>query len=135
MSYVWYGRGFHGLTAWAFRDTLMLLPSVAVRLEDGTLAAWAFLALDGTLSTLHCEEPYRRRGIGGAVATRVLRDYGSRFEGGDGWYAADVTVGNVQSQALCESLGGKLAWNMSWWVWNLPPLSHGHTTGLLTSRK
>jgi len=92
----------------------MLLPSAAARLPDEAPAAWAFVSLDGTLSTLHCEEPYRRRGIARAVATRVMRDFGARFDGGGGWCAADVTVGNLQSQGLLESLGGRLAWRMSW---------------------
>jgi len=94
----------------------MLLPSVAVRLADDTLGAWGFIALDGTLSTLHCEEPYRGRGIAKAVATRALRDFASRFDGGGGWCAADVSVGNVQSQGLCRRLGGKLAWKISWTI-------------------
>ena len=92
----------------------MILPSVAVRLADGSPVAWGFISVDGTLGTLHCEEPYRRRGIAKAVATRVMRDFSTRFEGGDGWCAADVTVGNLESTGMCKSLGGKLAWRISW---------------------
>lgn len=36
-------------------DTLMSEPSVAVRRADGTLVAWGFMGIAGTLSTLHVE--------------------------------------------------------------------------------
>ncbi len=84
-----------------------------MRLEDGTLVAWAFLSLDGTMSTLHCEEPYRGRGIAKAVACKVMRDHNGVF-GDDGWCASDIHLGNVQSRGVCESIGGKYGWRVSW---------------------
>ncbi|KAK1834704.1 hypothetical protein QBC39DRAFT_395675 [Podospora conica] len=93
--------------------TLLSLPSTVVRLGDGTPVAWAFLGLDGTLVTLHVEEPYRGKGLAKAVARRLMRDHLKDY-GDDGWGAADVFVFNTKSQAVCKSLGGKLSWIVSW---------------------
>lgn len=62
--------------------TLMSEPSVAIRDAEGTLVAWGFMGVAGTLSTLHVEEPYRGKGIAKAVATRVFKDHSF---GDDGW--------------------------------------------------
>ncbi len=91
----------------------MRLPSVAVRLRDGTPVAWAFIHMDGTLSTLHCEEPYRRRGIARAVAVKVIRDHNGTY-GDDGWCHADVHIDNTQSQQVCRSIGAKIGWRTCW---------------------
>lgn len=91
----------------------MLLPRTALRLDDGTPIAWGFLSLDGTLGTLHCEEPYRGRGLAKAVAAKVIRDHNQEF-GDDGWCLADVHIDNVQSQGVCKSIGGKKGWRTSW---------------------
>jgi hypothetical protein len=42
-----------------------------------------------------------------------MREHVSDY-GDDGWGAADVFVGNTQSQALCRSIGGKKSWILSW---------------------
>ncbi len=91
----------------------MGLPSTAVRLLGGTPIAWAFLHMDGTLSTLHCEEPYRGRGIAKAVAIKIIRDRNGDY-GDDGWCLADVHVDNLKSQGVCRSIGGKVAWKTAW---------------------
>lgn len=69
--------------------------------------------LDGTLMTLHVEEPYRGKGLAKTLARRLMRDHLKDY-GDDGWGAADVFVSNMKSQAVCKSLGGKLSWIVSW---------------------
>jgi len=93
----------------------MRLPSTVVRLRDGAPIAWAFIHMDGTLSTLHCEEPYRGKGIAKATAIKVMVDHNKEF-GDDGWCVADVHIDNAQSQGVCKSIGGKIAWRISWQV-------------------
>ncbi|KAH6853790.1 hypothetical protein B0I37DRAFT_360331 [Chaetomium sp. MPI-CAGE-AT-0009] len=94
-------------------ETLLMLPSAVMRLEDGTPIAWAFMGLDGTLITLHVEEQYRQRGLAKALACKLMREHVSDYSD-DGWGAADVYIGNTQSQALCRSIGGKKSWILSW---------------------
>ncbi|KAI0447404.1 hypothetical protein F4803DRAFT_321760 [Xylaria telfairii] len=98
--------------------TVKLLPSTALYLDDGTPVAWAFLGPDSSLSGLHCEEPYRGRGIAKAVAVKVLRDHLKDFsDDGHGW--ADVAPDNIQSQGVCRSLNGRVKWQISWSRLNL----------------
>ncbi|KAK6205829.1 Uroporphyrinogen decarboxylase in heme biosynthesis [Pestalotiopsis sp. IQ-011] len=93
--------------------TLLSLPSTAIKLGDGTPVAWAFLSCDGSLASLHCEEPYRGRGFAKAVAVKLMQDHLGDF-GDDGYCAADVAPDNAQSQGVCRSLGGKVAWTVTW---------------------
>ncbi|KAK3341623.1 hypothetical protein B0T25DRAFT_573984 [Lasiosphaeria hispida] len=103
-----------GLTSMPRKEaTLLLIPSTVVRLDDGTPVAWAFLGYDGTLMTLHVEEKYRGRGLAKAVACRLMCKHLNVY-GDDGWGAADVFDGNLTSQAVCKSIGGKLSWPLSW---------------------
>ncbi|KAI0459434.1 hypothetical protein F5B21DRAFT_301871 [Xylaria acuta] len=98
--------------------TVKLLPSTALYLDDGTPIAWAFLGPDSSLSGLHCEEPYRGRGIAKAVAVKVLQDHLKDFsDDGHGW--ADVAPDNIQSQGVCRSLNGQVKWQISWSRLNL----------------
>ncbi|KAI1368004.1 hypothetical protein F5Y08DRAFT_20181 [Xylaria arbuscula] len=99
--------------------TMKLLPSTALYSDDGTPVAWAFLGPDSSLSSLHCEEPYRGRGIAKAVAIRVLRDHLGDYND-DAYYGwADVAPDNVQSQGVCKSLNGEPRWQISWSRLNL----------------
>ncbi|KAM0819535.1 hypothetical protein AB5N19_05351 [Seiridium cardinale] len=93
--------------------TLVLLPSTAIKLEDGTPIAWAFLAPDGSLASLHCEELYRGQGFAKAVAIKLMQDHLKDY-GGDDYCAADVAPDNAQSQGVCRSLGGNIMWTVSW---------------------
>ncbi|KAL8360054.1 hypothetical protein RB598_008405 [Gaeumannomyces tritici] len=95
------------------KSTLMTLPSLGIRLSDGRLVAWSFLGVDGTLSTLHCEEPFRGRGLAKAMATKLISDH-NEASGNDGFCAADVHISNAKSQAVCRSIGGRKAWRVSW---------------------
>ncbi|KAH7627371.1 hypothetical protein B0T09DRAFT_181922 [Sordaria sp. MPI-SDFR-AT-0083] len=118
-------------------DTLLGLPSVAIRKitgggergeegighgeekgKEGEMVAWGFMALDGTLMTLHVEDQYRGKGLAKAVACKVMTDH-IRDYGNDGWGAADVFVDNVRSQGVCKSIGGRVGWLLSWAVVDL----------------
>ncbi|OAA61235.1 gcn5-related n-acetyltransferase [Niveomyces insectorum RCEF 264] len=114
--------------------TLLSLPSVALRDGsggggrgehqhniNGTLQAWAFLGVDGSLWSLHCEPAYRGRGLAKTLAARLLRTYSGVFDDDDddnddggGWCAADVSALNRQSQGVCRSLGGVRTWSTAW---------------------
>ncbi|KAK1782083.1 hypothetical protein QBC45DRAFT_20243 [Copromyces sp. CBS 386.78] len=113
-------------------DTLLGVPSVVVRRKmkggegkgegqgqgQGQMVAWGFMAVDGSLMTLHVEDQYRGKGLAKAVACKVMRDH-IRDYGDDGWGAADVFVGNVRSQGVCRSIGGRVGWLLSWAVVDL----------------
>ncbi|USP77248.1 hypothetical protein yc1106_04522 [Curvularia clavata] len=100
------------------RSTLMSLKSVAVFEEKtNTPVAWTFLGLDGSLVTLHTEEAYRGKGIAKAVAARLLRKHALGLavdDEGNSWSHADVYLGNIQSESVCRSLGGKALWRCFW---------------------
>jgi len=98
--------------------TLMSLKSVGVfEIETDTPVAWTFLGLDGSLVTLHTEEAYRGKGIAKAVAAKLFRQYAPGLaldNQGNAWVHADVYTGNVQSESVCRSLGGKPLWKCFW---------------------
>ncbi|XDG10181.1 hypothetical protein ABKA04_009796 [Annulohypoxylon sp. FPYF3050] len=93
--------------------TVILLPSMAVYRDDGTPIAWAFLGPDSSLSSLHCEEEWRGKGFAKAVAVKIFRERLKEYDD-DGHCWADVAPDNPQSQRVCKSLGGKVAWTVSW---------------------
>ncbi|KAI0890076.1 uncharacterized protein GGS22DRAFT_183427 [Annulohypoxylon maeteangense] len=93
--------------------TVMLLPSMAVYRDDGTPIAWAFLGPDSSLSSLHCEEEWRGKGFAKAVAVNIFRERLKDFDD-DGHCWANVAPDNPKSQRVCKSLGGKVAWAVSW---------------------
>ncbi|KAF2663009.1 hypothetical protein K491DRAFT_686168 [Lophiostoma macrostomum CBS 122681] len=99
-------------------QTLLSLKSVGVFEEHtDTPVAWTFLGLDGSLTTLHTEPQYRGKGIGKAVAAKIFRDYAPELavdNEGSAWAHADVYKGNVQSEAVCGSLGGSALWTIFW---------------------
>jgi len=98
--------------------TLLSLKSVGVFEEHSDKAiAWTFLGLDGSLTTLHTEPEYRGKGIAKAVAAKIIRDFAPGLavdDEGDAWCHADVYLGNVQSETVCKSLGGKALWKDYW---------------------
>ncbi|KAI3342808.1 hypothetical protein F4824DRAFT_120496 [Ustulina deusta] len=99
--------------------TMKLLPSTALYLDDGTPIAWAFLGPDSSLSSLHCEEPYRGRGIAKALAAKVLREHLTDYSDDACYGWADVAPDNIQSQGVCRSLKGQARWQISWSRLNL----------------
>ncbi|KAL1603981.1 hypothetical protein SLS60_005573 [Paraconiothyrium brasiliense] len=99
-------------------QTLMSLKSVGVfeRFTDKPVA-WTFLGLDGSLTTLHTEPEWRGKGIAKAVAVKIFMEHAPGLavdEEGDAWAHADVYLGNVQSESVCRSLGGKPAVKILW---------------------
>jgi hypothetical protein len=98
--------------------TLLSLKSVGVFEEQSDKAvAWTFLGLDGSLTTLHTEQEYRGKGVAKAVAARIIREHAPGLavdDKGIAWSHADVYVGNIQSESVCKSLGGKPLWKDFW---------------------
>ncbi|KAL2165144.1 hypothetical protein VTH06DRAFT_440 [Thermothelomyces fergusii] len=94
-------------------DTLLKLPSLSIRLDDGTAIAWGFMGLEGSVKTLHVEEAYRKKGLAKALTCKLARERVPDY-GNDGWVAADVFVHNDESNALFRSLGAKVGWIVSW---------------------
>ncbi|KAH6880457.1 hypothetical protein B0T10DRAFT_412288 [Thelonectria olida] len=92
---------------------LYQMPSLMLKLEDGTPIAWAFLSGDGSLASLHCEPDYRRRGFAKLLAAKLIRER-SRDFGDDGWCSADVHPDNHGSRGMCTALNGKTYWKLSW---------------------
>ncbi|GAB7341464.1 hypothetical protein MBLNU457_7702t1 [Dothideomycetes sp. NU457] len=84
---------------------------------DEKPVAWAFLGVDGSLSTLHVEEGYRGRGLARAVAVRLWEEEMAVFtrgQGGERWASADVATYNKESNAVCRGLGGEVAYVDYW---------------------
>ncbi|KAF9736052.1 hypothetical protein PMIN06_003000 [Paraphaeosphaeria minitans] len=98
--------------------TLLSLKSVGV-FEKATdkPVAWTFLGLDGSLTTLHTEPEWRGKGIAKAVTMKIFKEHAPELAVDDeenAWAHADVYVGNVQSESLCRSLGGKPSVKILW---------------------
>jgi ribosomal protein S18 acetylase RimI-like enzyme len=98
--------------------TLLSLKSMGVFEGEGRKpVAWTFLGLDGSLTTLHTEPEHRGKGIAKAVAAKIIREYAPGLavdERGNAWSHADVYLGNIQSEIVCRSLGGKALWKDYW---------------------
>nr|XP_036574960.1 uncharacterized protein CTRU02_15096 [Colletotrichum truncatum]KAF6781456.1 hypothetical protein CTRU02_15096 [Colletotrichum truncatum] len=92
---------------------LTTLKSMFIKLEDGTPVAWGFLGPDGSFSSVHCEESFRRRGLARKVGAKLMREMTSAY-GDDNYSSADVTPCNTSSQAMCKSLNGKVEWSSQW---------------------
>lgn len=90
---------------------------------EGELVAWGFVGVDGSLSTLHVEPWERGRGVGKAVAGRLVgmvggsKGMGGDGEGGgggEGWVSGDVAVGNEGSEGVMRGVGGERRWMVRW---------------------
>ncbi|KAF4969949.1 hypothetical protein FSARC_2935 [Fusarium sarcochroum] len=104
-------------------EVLGRMPSLVIKLDDGTPVSWAFLGFDGSLVSLHCEEPYRRRGLAKTLAAKLFREKSLDFAD-DGWCGADVAPDNDGSRGMCKRLNGKPYWRISWvllYVGEKPP--------------
>ncbi|KAI8960934.1 hypothetical protein F5Y11DRAFT_247811 [Daldinia sp. FL1419] len=93
--------------------TIVLLPSMAVYRSDNTPIAWVLLGPDSSLSSLHCEEEWRGKGFAKAAAVKILRERLKEYDDDEHCWA-DVAPDNPKSQRVCKSLGGKVAWTVSW---------------------
>lgn len=97
-----------------------MLPNVGILNNDGKLAAWGYIGIDGSLATLYVLPPYQRRGLATLVATELLKrlnegrfkDLG--YSGETRWVHADVYDGNAGSEAVMRSLGGKVWWGSAY---------------------
>ncbi|OAG09055.1 uncharacterized protein CC84DRAFT_1142240 [Paraphaeosphaeria sporulosa] len=98
--------------------TLLSLKSVGVfEIATDKPVAWTFLGLDGSLTTLHTEPKWRGKGIAKAVAVKIFKEHAPGLAVDDeqnAWAHADVYVGNVQSESVCRSLGGKPSVKILW---------------------
>jgi ribosomal protein S18 acetylase RimI-like enzyme len=98
--------------------TLLSLENVGVfEDESNKPIGWTFLGIDGSLTTLHTEPEHRGKGIAKAVGAKIMREYASGLavdDDGNAWSHADVYAGNIQSESVCSSLGGKALWKDYW---------------------
>lgn len=108
--------------------TLALLPSLAIfRAEEhnGAPIAWAFLGLDGSLTSLHTEEAFRGLGLAKTLVSKLFREGGHPDSPVGGrnmvvakeqemWFHADTALDNVSSRAVCRVLGGQEGWVVHW---------------------
>lgn len=88
------------------------------------LIAWAFMGVDGSLTSLHVEPAHRGKGLAKAVGGMLLRglagDPGAMgfapVGEGDvvGMAHSDVAVGNVESAGVAKGLGGREGWRVRW---------------------
>ncbi|KPM43312.1 hypothetical protein AK830_g3248 [Neonectria ditissima] len=108
-------------------EWLSLMPSLILKLEDGTPISWAFLGPDGSLASLHCEEGYRRKGLAKTLAAKLFRERTSEY-GDDGWCSADVSPSNEGSRGMCRRLNGKPYWTLSWVLLNVRESVNGALT-------
>ncbi|OAQ98747.1 hypothetical protein LLEC1_05164 [Akanthomyces lecanii] len=94
-------------------EYLIQMPSLFIKLGDGTPISWAFLDTVGSLISVHCEEPYRNRGLARKISSKILREKVDWF-GPGGLSSADVAPDNVASRAMCKSLNGYSTYSVSW---------------------
>lgn len=100
--------------------------------EQGELTAWAFLGVDGSLTSLHVEPEHRGQGLAQAVSRRLFQtladdasalgfravegpsDGVGEYGRGEGWATSDVAEDNVGSAGVARGLGGKEGWRVRW---------------------
>ena len=102
---------------------MLTLPNVGILNEAGKLIAWGYIGIDGSFATLYVLEEYRGKGLASYVAVELLGSYGKGafadlgYDGSSGWVHSDVKVGNVESEGVMRSIGGKVGWVSSYtWV-------------------
>ncbi|RAO73321.1 uncharacterized protein BHQ10_009333 [Talaromyces amestolkiae] len=102
------------------RKTLLAIPSVVVYHHSNAEVpiAWAFLAFDGSLATLHVEPEHRGKGIAATLSREIMRrGMGSGAYGSNskelGYTHADVARNNVASRKVMEKVGGGKGWRWS----------------------
>ncbi|KAK5099851.1 hypothetical protein LTS08_005566 [Lithohypha guttulata] len=110
-------------------ETLKQLPNVGIFDRANTPVAWGLLDKDGSLSSLHTEPEYRRRGLAALVARRLIAAQTSLFDEAPRnhetskdttilpqtiYSHADVSDKNVASQKVMENVGGKAMWRTAW---------------------
>lgn len=99
--------------------TLARLPNLGIfpaQPADAAPVAWAFVGLDGSLTTLHTEASHRRMGLGKLLSARLFREEMGRFweDGLERLAHGNVMVGNEASAGMCRSLGGRRVAEVYW---------------------
>lgn len=99
--------------------TLARLPNLGVfpvEPADAAPVAWAFVGLDGSLTTLHTEASHRRLGLATALTTKLFREEMGVFweEGVEKLAHGNVEVGNEASAKMCRRLGGEDIGEVFW---------------------
>ena len=84
--------------------------------KSGRPVAWAFVGVDSSLTTLHVEEDFRRRGLAKLLTVRLFETEMDGFweEGQRKLAFGYVIVGNEASAGMCKSLGGQSDWECYW---------------------
>ena len=109
--------------------TLARLPNLAifpVEPADAAPVAWAFVGLDGSLTTLHTEASHRRMGLAMALTAKLFREEMGFFweEGVERLAIGNVAVGNEASASMCRRLGGEDIGEVFWVRVELRAKSH-----------
>lgn len=96
--------------------TLAILPHFTIRNAEDVPVAWAFVGLDGSLTTLHVEPEYRGKGLAKAITAKLFQEKMDWLweDGVDKMSHGYVIEGNDASSAVCSSLGGKNGWKAYW---------------------
>jgi FR47-like protein len=77
--------------------------------------AWAFIGLDGSLTSLHVEEQWRGKGLAKKVGVKIVKE--SMRD--DGYGHAYIAIDNIPSQAVCRSIGGTSVMQRYWVIADL----------------
>lgn len=97
--------------------TLAVLRNLAIFDEStGIPIAWAFIQLDGSLSTLHVEADWRGRALAKMTAIKLFEEKMPELweDGVEEWAHGYVIEGNMASCGVCEAVGGKRGWYAYW---------------------
>lgn len=103
--------------------TLVSLPNVGIfpthttgEDPDPDPVAWAFVGLDGSLSTLQVEPEWRGKGLAKKITVKLFREkMGVFWEEGLPRLAHDYVIkGNVASVGVSNSMGGRSEWDSYW---------------------
>jgi ribosomal protein S18 acetylase RimI-like enzyme len=97
--------------------TLAVLPNLAIfSSTTSEPVAWAFVGLDGSLTTLHVESDYRGQGLAKMLTVKLFKENMGRFweEGIERLAHGYVIEGNKSSEGMCRSLGGTAEWMVYW---------------------
>jgi len=97
--------------------TLSVLPNLAIFEEaTGEPVGWAFVGLDGSLTTLHTEAAWRGKGLAKMLTTKLFKEQMDKFweEGVARLAHGYVIDGNKESEGMCTSLGGVSGWQVYW---------------------
>ncbi|KAJ9655099.1 hypothetical protein H2198_005955 [Neophaeococcomyces mojaviensis] len=103
-------------------ETLRQLPNAGLFNSDNMPVAWGLLGKDASLSSLHTEPEYRRRGLAETIANKLMAEQISAFQDAVDsnddaaivYSHADVSTSNLASSKVMEKIGGKVMWRVAW---------------------